>query len=169
MSKGKWTEDEVSVLLINYNIVSNSVLCQMIPNKTPLAIYKKAYKLGLRKSPQIEFLNRSEARRGEKGSNWRGGVKTTKKGYRQLLMPGHPRADRNGYVMEHIAVWEQETGVAIPDNCCIHHLNGIKNDNRIENLCLMLHGAHTVYHHLGAKRSPETKNGMSEARRKKVC
>ncbi len=164
-----WTNAETEVLLENYNKVSNALLRDMLPRKTAMAIYKKAYKLGLRKTPEIEFLNRSEARRGEKGANWRGGVKTTSKGYRQLLMPGHQRADRNGYVMEHIAVWERETGVSLPDNCCIHHLNGIKHDNRIENLCLMLHGAHTVYHHAGAKRSPEAKKKMSESRRKKVC
>ena len=33
-----WTEDEVSILLANYNKVSNTTLGQMIPGKTPLAI-----------------------------------------------------------------------------------------------------------------------------------
>lgn len=162
-----WTEEEVSVLLDNYNKVSNTELQQMIPSKSPLAIYKKAYKLGLRKSPEIEFLNRSEARKGEKCPNWHGGVKTTKSGYRMVLQPGHHRADRGGYVMEHILVWEKESGLMLPPNCCIHHLNGVKSDNRIENLCVMVHGAHTVYHHTGAKRSQQTRENISNARRNK--
>lgn len=165
-----WTEDEVSILLANYNKVSNTTLGQMIPGKTPLAIYKKAYKLGLRKSPEIEFLNRSEANKGDKARSWNGGVKKTKKGYRLVLCPGHHRADTAGYVMEHILVWEQKSGALLPDNCCVHHLNGIKDDNRIENLCVMLHGAHTAFHHTGAKRSQETRDKISKAmRRNKSC
>jgi hypothetical protein len=157
MAKGKWTADEVSILLSNYNRVCNTALYEMFPYKTPIAIYKKAYKLGLRKDPEIEFLNRSEARKGEKSSNWNGGIRTTKKGYRMVLCPGHHRSDSSGYVMEHIFVWEKETGIPLPDNCCVHHLNGIKDDNRIENLCVMLQRAHTVHHHTGAKRSESTK------------
>jgi hypothetical protein len=166
MAKGKWTVDEVSILLEKYNSVGNSTLQQMFPDKTPLAIYKKAYKLGLRKAPEIESLNRSEARKGEKGANWKGGIKTTKKGYRMVLCPDHHRADKCGYVMEHILVWEKESGTNLPDNCCIHHLNGIKNDNRISNLCVMLHNAHTAYHHTGAKRSLETREKISKAKRR---
>lgn len=164
-----WTEEEISILLDNYNKVSNAVLHQMISKKSPLAIYKKAYKLGLRKSPENEYLNRSEARKGDKGPNWRGGVKTTKKGYRMVLCPGHHRADAGGYVMEHILVWESESGTTLPENCCIHHLNGIKCDNRIENLCVMLHGAHTAFHHTGAKRSKETREKISNSRRNRQC
>ena len=165
-----WAEDEVSILLTHYNSVSNTALEQMLPDKTPLAIYKKAYKLGLRKAPEIEFLNRSEARNGDKGANWHGGMQTTKAGYRLVLCPGHHRADPRGYVMEHILVWEKESGTMLPDNCCIHHLNGIKDDNRIENLCVMLHGAHTAFHHTGVRLSKETREKISKAmRRNKSC
>jgi hypothetical protein len=138
----------------------------LLPNKSAQGIYKKAYKMGLRKSSEITFVNRSEANRGEKSGNWRGGARKTTHGYRQVLMPWHPRADSSGYVMEHIAVWEEETGVTVPPGFCIHHLNGNKSDNRIENLCLMLHGAHTKYHHSGKKRSEETRAKISEAMRR---
>lgn len=117
--------------------MGNTTLHQLFPDKTPISIYKKAYKLGLRKAPEIEFLNRSEAKKGEKASNWNGGVKTTKKGYRLVLCPEHHRADRAGYVMEHILVWERESGMTLPDNCCIHHLNGIKDDNVSFTLCTL--------------------------------
>lgn len=164
-----WTQEEVEILKANYNSATNDRLSELLPSKTPLAIYKKAYKMGLRKTAEMEFRNRSEARKGAKGANWNGGVKTTKGGYRQVLCPEHPRADSNGYVMEHIVVWEQATGVPVPVNCCIHHMNGKKTDNQIQNLCMMLHTAHTVYHHTGAKRSAETKKKISESRRKKKC
>lgn len=159
-----WTSEEIAVLVENYNKVSNQQLLALIPTKSAQGIYKKAYKLGLRKTPEITFKNRSEAVRGEKSGAWKGGIRITGRGYRQLLMPGHPRADSSGYVMEHIIVWEKASGMELPKNCCIHHLNGNKGDNRIENLCVMLHGAHTVFHHTGAKRSTETKKKISEAR-----
>lgn len=90
------------------------------------------------------------------------GKKKTSKGYVQVLVHGHPRADSNGYVFEHIYVFEKETGISVPQGCCIHHLNGIKDDNRIENLCLMTHKAHTVMHHNGTKLKEKTKQLISE-------
>lgn len=163
-----WTTEEIDVLIQNYNVVSNETLATLIPNKTKQGIYQKAYKLGLRKSKEIEFLNRSLSRKRERGSNWNGGVRVTKRGYRQVLSPEHSRADSSGYVMDHILVWERETGFPVPDGCCIHHLNGNKSDNRIENLCLMSFGSHTTFHHLGKRHSEETKQKIRE-QRAKVC
>lgn len=42
----------------------------------------------------------------------------------------------------HRYVWEKEKG-SIPDNYDIHHLNGIKSDNRIENLECLSKSEHT--------------------------
>lgn len=44
-----WTTEEIDVLIQNYNVVSNETLATLIPNRTKQGIYKKAYKLGLRK------------------------------------------------------------------------------------------------------------------------
>lgn len=164
-----WTEEETEILRLSYNLVSNEQLYKRIPNKSPLAIYKKAYKMGLRKDADIEFLNRSNAKKGEKAWNWNGGSYISKSGYRLVLCRDHPRADSHGYVFEHILVWERESGMALPAHCCIHHLNGNKTDNRIENLCMMLHKAHTIHHHSGRKRSEETKAKISaKAKTRKI-
>ncbi|MDR1246111.1 MAG: HNH endonuclease [Clostridiales Family XIII bacterium] len=160
-----WTDKEIERLRRNYNCVTNDGLSSLFPSRSRQAIYKKAYSLGLRKTPEIEFANRSEVRVGSKGASWKGGIRYTKKGYRQILRKGHHRADAGGYVMEHIAVWERETGIKIPLNCCIHHISGNKTDNRIENLCLMEKGAHTVLHHLGAVRTEETRKRISDKKR----
>lgn len=90
------------------------------------------------------------------------GYRISKKGYRQVIAPDHPRADSSGYVMEHILVFERATGVLVPRNCCVHHLNGNKLDNRPENLCMMSVGAHTAFHHTGSKRSNDTRELLSE-------
>lgn len=165
-----WTNEETAALIENYNRVSNEEFMKLIPNKSFIAIYKKARSLGLYKAKELIFINRSQARKGEKGSNWKGGTATTAKGYRLIKAPNHERADNKGYVLEHILVFERETGVKVPKNCCIHHLNGNKSDNRIENLCLMLTSAHTMHHNLGRKHSDETKRKISEKakERKKI-
>ena len=121
-----WTDEEVALLIKNYNAVSNDTLLKILSNKSKQGIYKKAYKMGLRKSRDIELLNRSEERKRERSSNWNGGIRKTSKGYRQVLMPSHKRADKNGYVMEHIRVWERATGFPIPAHCWIHPLTGLR-------------------------------------------
>lgn len=141
-----WSEAEVELLKENYNKVSNEELCKLIPNKSFIGIYKKARALGIRKDPQIEYLNRSIVRKRDKGSNWKGGKGKTTKGYVQILCPEHERANARGYVLEHIYVFEKESGIKVPPNCCVHHINGDRTDNRIENLCMMTHSGHSIYH-----------------------
>ena len=50
-----WTENEVALLIEIYPRSTNAELQAMFPNKSPLAIYKKAYKMGFRKMPDIVF------------------------------------------------------------------------------------------------------------------
>lgn len=62
--------------------------------------------------------------------------------YLARKMPDHPRANGRGYVKEHVLVWEEAHRQELPDGWVIHHLNGIKNDNRPENLSAMPNGNH---------------------------
>ena len=83
-----------------------------------------------------------------------------KAGYVLIYMPDHPRAYKNR-VFEHILVWEAANNMSVPDGYVVHHKNGIKDDNRLENLLLMTNEEHTIYHHVNRKRSNETKQRMS--------
>ena len=81
------------------------------------------------------------------------------------MTKGHPRADQFGYVMEHIVVAENQIGRFIGCDEVVHHINGIKDDNRIENLQVMERGEHTILHHTGSKRSSGTKKKISDKRK----
>ena len=87
---------------------------------------------------------------GDKNSNWRGGRSLTKDGYiRVLTQPAnffYPMANHS-YVLEHRLVMARHLGRCLQDWELVHHLNGIKTDNRLANLCLTMeqyHDKHTV-------------------------
>jgi HNH endonuclease len=71
----------------------------------------------------------------ESNGNWKGGRSKHKAGYVMIRIPHHPRARGNsGYVFEHILVMEEVLGRFLRLEESVHHRNGVRNDNRPENL-----------------------------------
>jgi hypothetical protein len=78
--------------------------------------------------------------------NYKGGRSVTN-GYPVIRKRDHPRASPyTGYVLEHILVWEQVHNQPVPEGCQIHHLNGIKTDNRPSNLMCLTPAKHNKKH-----------------------
>jgi hypothetical protein len=85
--------------------------------------------------------------KGKEHHNWKGGT-TRENGYIFVRCERHPRGHRHGhYIGQHILVMERYLGRYLYDNEVVHHINGIRDDNRIENLQLMTRGEHTTLHH----------------------
>jgi hypothetical protein len=71
---------------------------------------------------------------GELNAAWRGGRTVDKSGYVLLWMPGHPEANRHGQVREHRIVAAKSLGRPLAPGEVVDHINGVKGDNRPENL-----------------------------------
>jgi len=84
---------------------------------------------------------------GNKNINWKGGKKITDAGYSLIKCPDHPNRNSSNYVLEHRLVMEKHIGRYLRLEEVVHHINEIKDDNRIENLLLLPNvGAHTALH-----------------------
>ena len=79
----------------------------------------------------------------EKHPMWKGGRHRTYYGYILVLAPDHQQRDSRGrgYVKEHRLVMEKKLGRYLKPSERVHHLNGIKDDNRIKNLKLFANEA----------------------------
>ena len=103
-------------------------------------VIKKCLKCGKEyKKPSARsgtYCSVSCATSGENNYQWNGG-KFISQGYVYILSKGHPNASKiKPYIGEHRLVMEKHLGRYLKKSEVVHHIDGNKSDNRIENLQL---------------------------------
>jgi hypothetical protein len=107
--------------------------------------FKKGNNIGPRFKKGIKYPWLYE--KGDKHYKWKGGKRKTIQGYIVVRCECHPAAIREGYyVAEHRLVMEQYLGRYLTKEELVHHINGIKDDNRIENLQVVTQEEHNAIH-----------------------
>ena len=76
--------------------------------------------------------------KGENCPSWKGGRITDKSSGYILILTANGK-----YRTEHRIVWETTNKKSLPKGWVIHHINGVKGDNRPENLTAMPRNKHT--------------------------
>jgi len=96
---------------------------------------------------EIKFMN-PEKFTGKNHYNYKRGWSLSDSGYVMIPVKNHPRAKAsNRYrIREHVLVMEKYLGRYLEPGEVVHHINGIRTDNRIENLRLMNISTHMKMH-----------------------
>lgn len=83
--------------------------------------------------------------RGWENPNWKGGRSITDRGYVMVWAPHHPKAIHNR-VPEHRLVMEQNVGRILSADEVVHHIDGNRSNNAIENLQILSPSEHSRLH-----------------------
>lgn len=93
-----------------------------------------------------------------------GNAKISTLGYYQITS----KKEGNYRKMLHRLIFEDYHGTEIPEDILIHHKDGNKLNNDIDNLIPMERGKHTTLHHTGVTPSEETRKKISEGNKGKI-
>jgi hypothetical protein len=131
----QWNKDELQRLYWDEGLNLREIGCKL--GVVSQAVLQTMKKFGIKRR------TKSEVTRGEKHYNWKGGRYLHKDGYVYVKAENHPRKSNRGYVFEHVLIVEKHLNRFLRKGEVVHHFNGIKTDNRIENLIVMRQQDHS--------------------------
>lgn len=119
----------------NVEDLSDRGIARLLRMKSHSYVAKRRRVLGV-----VREKPRKTWRKGPDHPAWKGGRKKHG-GYIYVYQPEHPRATSAGYVLEHRLVMEKVLGHYLGLDEVVHHINGIRDDNRPENLIVFSRNA----------------------------
>lgn len=111
--------------------------------------YQRLYTTGsIQSETPISF-----ARHGINHARWKGGEIINERGRVLVFSPNHPfPSSCKKYVYRYRLVMEKHLGRFLDPKEIVHHKNGIKDDDRIENLEVMTNQEHARFHSLNTRK-----------------
>ena len=142
------TESLLKQLYVDGKLSANEIGQRLNVSGRTIGKYLRMYNISIRPLSELsrQWAAKHTFPKGDQTNSWKGGRIEQGSGYIKIRIPEYPHADKSGYVFEHILVWEQVHGRPVPDGWQVHHLNGIKNDNRPENLIILPANHHSKHH-----------------------
>lgn len=113
--------------------------------------FKKGHKTNIGRSPwnkglegRQPWMDTSGLRPFPKGNKlaWEGGRFKTSNGYWSIFKPTHLNATSNGYILEHRFVMSEYLKRPLEEWEDVHHKDGNKENNKIENLEIVFKKTH---------------------------
>ena len=114
--------------------------------------FQKGHKLGIGNQyakgmkPNSTSFKKGQNLR-ENHPRWNNGIQKQGNGYIRIFAPEHPFCNKRGCVSQHRLVMEKHLGRYLDPKEVVHHINEIKDDNRIENLMLFENDSVHISHH----------------------
>lgn len=102
---------------------------------------------------------------GSRNPAWKGGSYLDADGYVLLYAPAHPHATKAGRVREHRLVMEKSIGRYLLPTEIVHHIDGNRSNNNIENLELFARNSDHLKSELTGKVPQWTSDGIEKMRR----
>jgi hypothetical protein len=138
----RWAIDLVGMVFHRWTVISKygkdkkGIMCWWCRCEcgTERKIRGVALRHGSSKSCGCFSSDLQKSRVGVSGANWQGGRQKRKTGYVLLYKKGHPNSDKTHHIAEHIYIMSEHIGRPLIKGETVHHKNGIRDDNRIENL-----------------------------------
>ena len=132
-----WKEELSTIGISKLSGCSHRTICKWmkkfnISRRTRSEVVKLQFRMGQRKS----FF---KGKYGKKSATWKGGRYKDNNGYIRITC-----ADHRNVALEHRLVIEKHIGRYLHSWETVHHINGIRDDNRIENLELLPSGRHNT-------------------------
>jgi endogenous inhibitor of DNA gyrase (YacG/DUF329 family) len=98
--------------------------------------------IGKSKPNKTSYKNNDPRITGENNHQWKNGKQKTANGYIKVRTGKTDKGTIKYGAMEHRIIMEKHLGRKLSRNELVHHKNGIKDDNRIENLEIVLRKIH---------------------------